>query len=221
MNSYLFSHDPDKTAEDRIFCPILSSFTAVQADCAAMIPSGDANSLLQTQLAHIKTDHDLTVGVFCSDPFLNPDLLFEELYDKGVRQVINWPSLILLDHNTKQAMQSIGLEASSEYEYLATAQEKGLKAFAMISSLNQAKKAIASGLTSLVVHPGFQLKRSAETINSLNEALVKLVENIVEIDPTLEIYLYQHTHNPQDDHLKKFGHLKQVIGVIAGEKENG
>ncbi len=204
MKTLTLTSNCEKSLSDQILCPILEGLNATQADCAAIIPSGNANNLLVNKLPSHSGLLTYQAAILCCDPFMNRETFFTELYSRGVRSVSNWPTTIFLEHNFKKAMNNINANPMTEFECLADAMKMGMEAKAFILSLEQGKQAISQGIRDLIVHPGLQIALSEGAQNTLYESLHFMIETLLKIEPTLNVYIYQHTKHEMEAHHKRY-----------------
>ena len=198
---------------DSIFCPILRGLNAAQSDCASIIPCGNANGSLIEQLSSISAAKAHQVAILCTDPFINKEIFFTELYGLGVRSLCNWPSSIFLEHNFQKAMGAINVNPMAEFECLSLAQKAGMEARAFIISLNQGKQAIEQGISNLIVHPGLNLNFSKATQNTRYDSLHFMIQTLLGIDAKLNIYIYQHSLAEMNSHQNRY---QKVASEISG-----
>jgi len=187
-----------------IFSPILDGLNAAQADCASVMPSVNANKVLIRQLSKVKEIEGAEVTVFCNDPFINRKSIFSELYELGVRSVVNWPSCIFFEQSFKNAMGNIMVSPMREFECLIDAIDAGLEAKAFVLSLNHAKEALSLGIRTLIIHPGLKLDLYKGAKPTLFESIHLMIETLIELEPTVEIYIYQHSMDEVEDHMVKY-----------------
>jgi predicted TIM-barrel enzyme len=208
-----------KNCNHQILCPILSGLNSTQADCAIVIPSGNANQLLLNALSNKPNSAAYHVGVLCNDPFVHETAFFSDLYALGVRTIINWPSSIFLEQSFKRAMATIGIHPESEFEFLAKGIAAGFQAQAFIQSLEQGKQAIAQGIKSLIIHPGLQGELTEKVQYSIFDSLQFMIDALLGIDPDLNIYIYQHTEQQLHAYQQRYRAKTSLISgfVVYGE----
>lgn len=140
----------------RILAPVLAGLPPALADLAAALPIGDANARL---LAELDQRGDpvpswLVAGVLTNDPFRGADALLVDLERRGVRAVINWPSVGLLAGELASAYEHSGFTLAAELGWLRRARERGMAALALVADGDSARAALAEGVDGLVVSPG-------------------------------------------------------------------
>ncbi|EAQ02047.1 hypothetical protein OB2597_20521 [Pseudooceanicola batsensis HTCC2597] len=176
---------PEVPATKTIFCPCLAGLSVTQADLAFVMPRIDHNrSLRETEgAAH-------WAAVLASDPFGSETTFQTALKAAGYRGIANWPSSILLEGSTRQAMSTIPATPEFEYAYLARAAEAGFETMAFLVSLDQARQAIKAGLSNLVLHPGLRERPDADSAGIFRAALQSIVDAIRREAPQVKILAY-------------------------------
>ncbi len=220
MQIFTLTPEAKKSNNHQILCPILSGLNSSQADCAIVIPSGNANQLLLNALANKPSSENYHVGVLCNDPFVHQTAFFADLYGLGVRTITNWPSSIFLEQSFKRAMATIGIHPESEFEFLAKGIAAGFQAQAFIQSLEQGKQAIAQGIKSLIIHPGLQGELTEKVQHAIFDSLQFMIDALLAIDPSLNIYIYQHSGQQLHAYQQRYRDKLSLISgfVVYGEQ---
>ncbi|WP_170330071.1 phosphoenolpyruvate hydrolase family protein [Ruegeria arenilitoris] len=129
-------------------------------------------------------------ALLASDPFGSEVAMFRQLYEHGYLGITNWPSSILLDGSLKQSMSTIPASPEFEYKFLARANEAGFRTLAFFLSLDQARLALKSGLSQLVLHPGLLNVGSVESGAMVLGSLQRLIETIKAEAENATIFAY-------------------------------
>lgn len=154
-----------------ILVPALAGLGAALADLAATLPVGDANARLLASLDGLDgVPAELVAGVFANDPFRRGDALLGALQARGVRAVINWPSVGLLEGELAAAYRHSGFSLEAELAWLQRAQGCGLHALALVRGAAAAEAAVAAGIDALVVAPGLAVPDAARRREAAAEA---------------------------------------------------
>jgi len=218
MQNNSLTSDINSASSDTIFCPILSGLNAEQSDCAALIPSGNANGLLIENLSKKENQKIDQVALLCTDPFINKEVLFADLFELGVRSVTNWPSSIFLDQSFSKAMTNIKVSPADEFECLSHAMKSGLDAKAFILSLYHGRKALSLGIRNLIVHPGLKVELSEEAKSTLYESIHLMIETLIAMEPSVKIYIYQHSAEEVSAHKIRYkDSLLKISGYVVYE----
>ena len=178
-----------------ILCPLLSGLTAGQADCAIVMPTGNANDLLLAALDHSpmgRPDADLYAGVLCADPFVQAEQMLATLAEKGVRGVVNWPTSIFFEGRTREVMAALPAQPEQEFRWLAKARNVGLEASAVILSRDHGLFALEAGLPRLIIHPGLPHSLEPGSGARLADSLAQLIAALRDADAAAELLLYRH-----------------------------
>lgn len=177
----------------RIVCPILRGLTAGLSDCAVAIPSGNANERLLAELGRPEARAENCIaGVLCADPFIRIDRFLTRLADLGVAAVTNWPSGIFLEGTTADAMAAVPAGFPQEVEWLCEAKRAGLDTHMFVVSREQGLKALSSGLTNLILHPGLSYRPDGNALRQLEKSLASIARALREARADCEVLLYRH-----------------------------
>lgn len=168
-----------------LYCPSLVGLTAVQADLAIVMPRLDHNRKLRETPCQGRW-----AAILACDPFGSEAALFRDLASLGYTGLANWPSTILLDGETRQAMSTIPATPEHEYAALARAQDAGWDTLAFFRSLDQAREALSAGLRQLVLHPGLLDADSNANSAMITAALNRLCHAVRTEMPGVEIRLF-------------------------------
>lgn len=177
----------NSTSQMVIYCPCLIGLNVMQVDLAMIMPRVNNNQALLTAPRPVNR---CFAGVLTSDPFTMSDSYYERLLAHGYKGVVNWPSSILLEGQTKVSMQSISATPEQEYLWLAKAKKWGLQTMAVFNNLEQAHAAIKSGLKDLILHPGIFTKQDIETGQRLPDQIISLMKLILSEQPDVSITIY-------------------------------
>lgn len=178
-----------------ILCPLLGGLTAGQADCAIVMPTGNANDLLLAALEDCPSERleaGLHVGVLCADPFVQAEQMLAELAEKGVHGVVNWPSSIFFEGRTREVMAALPAQPEQEFRWLAKAREVGLEASAVILSRDHGLFALEAGIGRLIIHPGLPHSLEPGSGARLADSLAQLIAALRGADAAAELLLYRH-----------------------------
>lgn len=176
-----------------ILSPILKGLTASAADCAIVMPRGNANSLLLDELdRHAPTDCDCIAAVLCADPFTTAQTLSTQLLARDVRAVTNWPSSIFFENETARAMVAIPAGPQHEIDWLAEAQKLGLETYFFAISREQSLRALQAGLSNIILHPGLPFDVTEHTLENLEKSLAAIAEDLKQENQKANIYAYRH-----------------------------
>lgn len=153
---HLIATAPSESGGPQILAPILSGLSPALGDLAAALPVGDANGLLLAELDRLDAPppERLIAGVFANDPFRGIDALLSELARRGLRGIVNWPSVGLLTGELAAAYRHSGMTVEVEFDCLRRAREKGLSTLALVTGVEPARAALAQGIEGLVIAPG-------------------------------------------------------------------
>lgn len=153
---HLIAAAPSASAGPQILAPILSGLSPALADLAAALPVGDANGMLLAELDRLDTPppQNLVAGVSANDPFRGIDALLSELAHRGVRGIVNWPSVGPLTGELAAAYRHSGMTVEVEMDCLRRARAMGMAAFAFVTGAESARAALAHDVEGLVITPG-------------------------------------------------------------------
>ncbi len=147
---------PSASTGPQILAPILSGLSPALADLAAALPVGDANGMLLAELDRLDAPppENLVAGVFANDPFRGIDTLLSDLAGRGVRAIVNWPSVGPLTGELAAAYRHSGMTLEVELDCLRRARAMGMAAFALVTEGESARAALAHDVEGLVITPG-------------------------------------------------------------------
>lgn len=180
------SADPDQI--DRIYCPALGGLSVSQADLAFVMPRLDHNRVLRET-----PKQGDWAAILASDPFGSEATMLSQLYEKGYRGVVNWPSSILLDGSLRQSMSTIPASPEFEYAFLARAKAAGFQTLAFFISLAQARAAVRAGLDQLALHPGLLDVDSPDSGALVLGSLQRVIETIRDEAEQVSVFAYTST----------------------------
>ncbi len=168
-----------------IYCPSLQGLSARLADASFLMPRIDQNQRVKETKGHGQW-----AAAIAADPFGSNTAHFRALKEAGYSGVTNWPSSILLEGQTQQAISTIPATPLAEYHYLANAQEAGLSTLAFFLTPDQAADALAAGLRSLVLHPGILLDVDEAGGAMIRGALGSIIASVKQISPEISVHVY-------------------------------
>ncbi len=168
-----------------IYCPSLRGLSVRVADAAFLMPRIDHNQTVKDAKG---CGH--WASTIAADPFGSNSAYFTALVAAGYVGVVNWPSSILLEGQTRQQMSTIPATPDTEYRYLANAQDFGLSTLGFILTPDHAAVALKLGLRNLVLHPGLLLDVDAAGVSMIRGALSSIVANVKAMEPTATVRLY-------------------------------
>lgn len=187
--------DPAATDADRVvLAPFLAGLSPEAADIVGMMPIGSVNEALLAGLPPQGTTvpGKLIAALFLCDPFLRGRRLFERLRLAGVSGVVNLPTTNLIPPGIyRQALAAAGIDPGAELAALGEAREAGLGAMATVASYDQAARAVAAGITSLLFHPGTPTGEASLDLR-LVEGVVATLGRIAATPQAPRLTLYRH-----------------------------
>lgn len=180
------SDRPNPTGETpHIYCPALHGLSTRLADAAFLMPRIDQNR-------HVKEadGHGHWAACIAADPFGSNAAYFARLLANGYSGVVNWPSSILLEGQTRQEFSTIPATPATEYAYLAKACDAGLQTRAFFLTPEQATEAKAAGLKDLILHPGILLDVDDAGSEMILRALSSIVATVKAQSPNVTVMIY-------------------------------
>ena len=157
-----------------IYCPALAGLSVRLADAAFLMPRIDQNR-------HVKeaSGHGHWAACIAADPFGSNAAFFAGLRASGYTGVVNWPSSILLEGQTRQEFSSIPATPATEYAYLARARDAGLQTRAFFLTPEQATEAarmadavvVGSAIVNRMAEPGADTEGVVDFVRSLSSAV--------------------------------------------------
>lgn len=138
-----------------VLVPCFAGLPPGLADIVGLLPLRAANeALVQAIAPGLPASPSFVAGVLATDPFLSGPALYRTLVAKGVRSVVNLPSVSPADGPLAQALGGARLGADDELRALAAAPAHGLEPMALVFSHAEAAKAATAGIRHLLLHPG-------------------------------------------------------------------
>lgn len=160
------------------------------ADIVGLLPLRSANeALVQATAADLSASVGVMAGVLTTDPFLSGSALWRMLAAKGLRGVVNLPSVAPADGALAQALGGAGLGPDDELRALAAAAAHGLDPMALVFSLGEAARAATFGVRHLLLHPGLPHGDEAAD-RKLAESAAVTLERLR--DKGHQVLLYRH-----------------------------
>jgi predicted TIM-barrel enzyme len=122
----------ERLAEDTlvIVCPWLASLPMPSGLWVSALPIHDANAFVDDERPYdIALAHAASVyfAVFAIDPFRTPDALAQRLLAKGVRRIVNLPSVSFFDAGTAEVFAGLNLGPAQERAFLKRTTALGLR----------------------------------------------------------------------------------------------
>jgi predicted TIM-barrel enzyme len=182
------------TADFTVLAPHFRGLTAEVADLVGMMPIGSANEALLAGLPPERPARSpaLIAALFLCDPFLHGPRLFTQIKARGVGGVLALPSVNLVSPGVyRSALEAAGIDAAAELSALAEARKAGLTAIASVTSYDQAARAVDSGLTALMFHPGVPSGDAGIDLRLVQGVTVS-IERITRMPKRPRIALYRH-----------------------------
>lgn len=137
-----------------ILCPILHRLDAGLAEIAAALPIGDANGLLMDALSvEGRVEPHVVAGVMANDPFRHFDEFLGSLFERGVRTIVNWPSVGPLSGELAAAFTHSGFTFENELEMLSKARARGFAVTAFVVNADHGRQALALEPEMLILAP--------------------------------------------------------------------
>lgn len=174
-----------------ILSPVLAGLGSALSDIAAVLPVGDANALLLSELAQAPASPSHVVAaLFGSDPFRQQENLLLDLEERGVGAVANWPSLGPISGELSQALTHSGFTFEMEIELLRRSSMMGLATVAFVCGPEQAERAIAEAFNMIVIVPPLAATTQADQRAAGQEAETLFGALAARSDtPELRLYL--------------------------------
>jgi len=130
---------------------------AGRGSMAGMMPYGNANDIVVEMAAEVLpvvSSTPVLAGVCATDPFKNIPLFLEQLKLMGFAGVQNFPTVSLLDGDTRINLEETGYGFDKEVEMVATARELGLLTATYVRTTDEARQMTAAGADVVVAHVG-------------------------------------------------------------------
>lgn len=181
-----------------VYCPSLAGLTATQVDMAIVMPNIDHNRAVRET-----PGHNQWAALLACDPFGAETALLSALSANNYRGVVNWPSTIVFEGETRQSMATIPATPELEYAFLARAADAGFESFAIFLSLEQGKQAIAAGLRHLVLHPGLFEDPDEKGATLIRASLQAIVNSIRGLEPEVTILAFTSDFHEKAVQLRK------------------
>jgi predicted TIM-barrel enzyme len=145
---------PDQRGDGlTIVCPHFAGLTVAEADLVGTLPIGDANGAVLALAGSFGRDPAVYAAILAADPFRPTPVLLGALVEAGVRAVINLPSVATIGCDLATALGHAGVDYAAELATLATARTMGLETMALATTADQARQAMAAGVTRILVWP--------------------------------------------------------------------
>ncbi len=114
----------------RVICPWLTGLPPETGPWLSALPISDVNAFTDDEAPTEIPGHlaDSTYfGVFALDRFRQPARIFSKLRAKGIRRIINVPSVSFFDGQSAEIFETLGFSWSEEVEFLRRAAAAGLR----------------------------------------------------------------------------------------------
>jgi predicted TIM-barrel enzyme len=145
---------PDQRGDGlTIVCPHFAGLTVAEADLVGTLPIGDANGAVLALAGSFGGDPAIYAAILAADPFRPTPVLLGALVEAGVKAVINLPSVATIGCGLATALGHAGVDYAAELATLAAARSMGLETMALATTADQARQAMAAGLTRILVWP--------------------------------------------------------------------
>ncbi|SRR5258708_7583528 len=111
-----------------VVCPWLAGLRPETGLWISALPIHDVNAFLDGDWpGRAESDHPtrLYYGIFALDRFRSHDHLFSLLHSKGIRHIINLPSVSFFDGRTASTFQSLSLGSEQEVSFMRNAHAAG------------------------------------------------------------------------------------------------
>ncbi len=161
---------------------------AGRGSMAGMMPYGNANDIVVEMAAEVLpvvSQTPVLAGVCATDPFKNIRLFLEQLKAMGFAGVQNFPTVCLLDGDTRTNLEETGYGFVKEAEMVAAARELGLLTATYVRTTDEARLMTASGADIVVAHVGLttagligartslSLDAAADRVQAIRDACVE------------------------------------------------
>lgn len=200
-----------------ILCPILAGLGPQLSDIAAVLPVGDANGLILSELEKEPTQAaHVVAGVLANDPFRSQERLLTALRERGMRAVANWPSLGLISGELGQALTHSGFTFQAEVDLLRRARMMGFATVAFASGAAQVQQALAAEPSMIVLAPPLSAASEQDRRAAACETASLFTALAARSDvPELRLYLPERLNGLLDDTALKEGQLVRFAGEAA------
>lgn len=144
-----------------IFAPWLAALPGPARDLMALLPVADVNGLsfnhFQASVtgARIPAGHaEAIAAIFCADPFLRVRDAARALAAAGIRRVVNFPTIQVIDGTTARGFESAALGFQREADNLGRFAGEGFEVVAFAVSAEGGAALARNGAAGIVLHPG-------------------------------------------------------------------
>lgn len=173
-----------------ILSPSTAGLDPHLATMACALPLGDANAaLLDETRAGVGADSAFA-AVLAHDPFRKLGKFLEELSGHGVRRIINWPSVSVLDGEHAAALEHSGFTWAGELALLREAAAAGFATAVVIHEEAQIGPALEIRPDMLLLTPGLARRDPGRQ----RERAAEFVTLVTEARQTTEVALRVHLH---------------------------
>jgi predicted TIM-barrel enzyme len=188
-----------------------------RSSMAGNLAYGDANEIvvdMSREVLPVVEDTPVLAGVNGTDPFRQMDVFIEELRRLGFSGVQNFPTVGIIDEDTKfrKNLEETGLGYDKEVEMIREANEQGMLTCPYVFTEGEAERMAAAGADVIVSHMGLttsgdigaqtapDLDEAAERVQAHHDAATSVNEDVLVIChggpiawPDDAEYVLQHT----------------------------
>ncbi len=113
-------------------------------------------------------------GVFAADPLRTQRAFIQRLKSAGVRSLINFPTVSLIDGEAGATLEQLGLGIDREISFLSACHDAGLRIAGVAGSVRAARELMRAGADFLIVHAGAPTRADPEPDRELAKEVAGL-----------------------------------------------